>query len=57
MLDLVIRGHGSDYSPWEGSTILRGCGFVDNGRMVRDARDGQLVPRRIGGDVLNRPVC
>jgi len=55
----------SDYSPWEGwevrgwpvMTILRGQVLVDGGRLVRDARDGMLVPRKIGADLLHRPVC
>jgi dihydropyrimidinase len=57
--------HVSDYSPWEGwavqgwpvTTILRGKVMVDHGRLLGDTRDGRLVPRRISGDVLSRPVC
>jgi len=57
--------HVSDYSPWEGwpvqgwpvTTILRGKAMVENGRLLGDTRDGRLVPRRISGDVLSRPVC
>ena len=57
--------HVSDYSPWEGwavqgwpvTTILRGKVMVDHGRLLGDTRDGRLVPRRISGDVLARPVC
>jgi dihydropyrimidinase len=57
--------HVSDYSPWEGwpvqgwpvTTILRGKVMVDQGRLLGDARDGRLIPRRISGDVLSRPVC
>jgi dihydropyrimidinase len=57
--------HVSDYSPWEGwqiqgwpvATILRGKVMVENGRLLGDTRDGRLVPRRISGDVLSRPVC
>jgi dihydropyrimidinase len=57
--------HVSDYSPWEGwpvqgwpvTTILRGKVMVENGRLLGDTRDGRLVPRRISGDVLGRPVC
>jgi dihydropyrimidinase len=56
--------HVSDYSPWEGwtiqgwpvTTILRGKVMVENGRLLGDTRDGRLVPRRISGDVLGRPV-
>jgi len=57
--------HVSDYSPWEGwpiqgwpvTTILRGKVMVEGGRLLGDTRDGRLVPRRISGDVLSRPVC
>src|SRR5438132_1323178 len=57
--------HVSDYSPWEGwpiqgwpvTTILRGRVIVENGRLASDARDGKLVPRRIGPEVLRRPAC
>jgi dihydropyrimidinase len=57
--------HVSDYSPWEGweilgwpvTTILRGKVLVEGGRLVRDARDGQLVPRKIGNEVLAGPAC
>jgi dihydropyrimidinase len=55
----------SDYSPWEGweilgwpvTTVLRGKVLVEGGRLTRDARDGQLVPRKISGEVLGRPAC
>ncbi len=57
--------HVSDYSPWEGwavegwpvTTIRRGRVVVERGRLLADARDGRLLPRRIAGDVLARPVC
>jgi dihydropyrimidinase len=57
--------HVSDYSPWEGweilgwpvTTVLRGKVLVEGGRLVRDARDGQLVSRKISNEVLGRPVC
>jgi dihydropyrimidinase len=57
--------HVSDYSPWEGweilgwpvTTVLRGKVLVEGGRLVRDARDGQLVPRKISNEVLGRPAC
>jgi dihydropyrimidinase len=57
--------HVSDYSPWEGwnvtgwpvTTILRGKVVVDGGTLHGDLRDGQLIPRRIAGDVLSRPVA
>ena len=57
--------HVSDYSPWEGwpvhgwpvTTILRGKVVVADGKLYGDLRDGQLVRRRISGDVLSRPVA
>lgn len=57
--------HVSDYSPWEGwevrgwpvTTILRGRVIVEGGRLVRDTRDGQLVPRKISAEILHRPAC
>jgi len=57
--------HVSDYSPWEGwdvrgwpvTTLLRGKVIVENGRLHGDARDGQLVKRKIDGAVLRRPAC
>ncbi len=57
--------HVSDYSPWEGweargwpvTTVLRGRVVVAGGRLFGDTRDGQLVPRRISAEVLQRPVC
>ena len=57
--------HVSDYSPWEGwqvqgwpvTTILRGQVIVEGGRLVRDARDGQLMQRKISAEVLQRPAC
>ena len=57
--------HVSDYSPWEGwtvsgwptTTILRGKVVVDGGTLYGDPKDGQLVKRRIAGDVLSRPVA
>jgi dihydropyrimidinase len=57
--------HVSDYSPWEGwnvqgwpgTTVLRGKVIVEGGKLLGDPRDGQLVPRRIAGDVLSRPVA
>ena len=56
--------HVSDYSPWEGwevrgwpvLTILRGKVLVENGRLAGDF-DGALIPRKIDGAVLCRPVC
>jgi dihydropyrimidinase len=57
--------HVSDYSPWEGwevqgwpvTTVLRGTVLVEDGRLVADRRGGQLLPRKIDGTVLSRPVC
>ena len=57
--------HVSDYSPWEGwnvtgwpvTTILRGKVVVEGGKLHGDLKDGQLVKRRIAGDVLSRPVA
>ena len=57
--------HVSDYSPWEGwavegwpvTTILRGKVVVDQGRLLGDTRDGRLVRRKIGAEVLRRPIC
>jgi dihydropyrimidinase len=57
--------HVSDYSPWVGwevqgwpmTTLLRGTVLVENGQLVADRRGGQLIPRKIDGAVLNRPVC
>jgi dihydropyrimidinase len=57
--------HVSDYSPWEGwpvtgwpvTTILRGKVVVADGKLLGDPNDGQLVKRRIAGDVLSRPVA
>jgi len=57
--------HVSDYSPWEGwnvlgwpvTTVLRGKVIVDGGKLYGDPNDGQLVKRRIAGDVLSRPVA
>jgi hypothetical protein len=39
------------------TTVLRGKVVVDGGKLYGDPRDGQLVPRRIAGDVLSRPVA
>jgi dihydropyrimidinase len=57
--------HVSDYSPWEGwdvqgwpvTTILRGKVIVEGGKLYGDLNDGQLLKRRISGDVLGRPVA
>jgi dihydropyrimidinase len=57
--------HVSDYSPWEGwnvlgwpvTTILRGKVIVADGKLHGTPNDGQLVKRRIAGDVLSRPVA
>ena len=60
MADLHLR----DYSPWEGwevsgwptTVILRGKVMVDNGQLLGDPNDGQLVRRRIDPAVLQRPA-
>jgi hypothetical protein len=39
------------------TTVLRGTVLVENGRLVGDRRGGQLLPRKIDGTVLSRPVC
>ena len=60
-----FANHSWFVNPWEGwavqgwpvTTILRGKVMVDGGRLLGDTRDGRLVPRRISGDVLSRPVC
>jgi dihydropyrimidinase len=60
MDDLHLR----DYSPWEGwevkgwptTVILRGKVMVDNGQLLGDPGDGQLVSRRIDPAVLQRPA-
>ncbi len=57
--------HIGDYSIWEGweisgwptTTILRGKVVVENGQFSGTAGSGQLIPRKIDQDVLNRPAC
>ena len=57
--------HIGDYSVWEGweingwpvTTILRGKVAVDNGQFFANLGDGQLIPRKIDPDILNRPAC
>tara|TARA_Y100000588_G_scaffold165946_1_gene179947 strand:- start:4431 stop:5882 length:1452 start_codon:yes stop_codon:yes gene_type:complete len=59
MADLHVR----DYSPWEGwdiqgwptTVMLRGKIMVDNGQLLGDANDGQLILRKIDQSVLQRP--
>ena len=56
--------HLGDYSVWEGweingwpvTTILRGKVVVEDGRFFGELRDGQLIPRKIDGEILNRPA-
>jgi dihydropyrimidinase len=56
--------HVSDYSPWEGwqvrgwpaTTILRGKVIVEDGRLIGQLGDGQLIPRKLEAAVLQRPV-
>ncbi len=60
MDDLHLR----DYSPWEGwevsgwptTVTLRGKVMVDDGQLLGDPNDGQLVRRRIDPAVLQRPA-
>ena len=57
--------HIGDYSIWEGwevqgwptTTILRGKVVVENGEFHGSLGEGQLIPRKIGGDILVRPAC
>ena len=57
--------HIGDYSIWEGwevqgwptTTILRGKVVVENGEFHGTLGEGQLTPRKIGGDILVRPAC
>ncbi len=57
--------HIGDYSVWEGrdiigwpvTTILRGKVVVENGQFHGAGGGGQLIPRKIDQDVLNRPAC
>ncbi|MCH8801164.1 MAG: amidohydrolase family protein, partial [Chloroflexi bacterium] len=60
MSDLHVR----DYSPWEGwevegwptTVILRGKIMVDNGELLGDGDDGQLILRKVDQSVLQRPA-
>ena len=60
MDDLHLR----DYSPWEGweiegwptTVMLRGKVMVDEGRLLGEPTDGQLVFRKIDSSVLQRPA-
>ena len=57
--------HIGDYSIWEGweiqgwpaTTILRGKVVVEDGQFLGTLGDGQLIPRKIDQDILNRPAC
>ena len=57
--------HIGDYSVWEGrdivgwpvTTILRGKVVVENGQFHGTDGSGQVIPRKIDRDVLNRPAC
>ena len=57
--------HIGDYSIWEGwdivgwpvTTIMRGKVVVDNGQFSGVLGDGQLIPRKIGADIVSRPAC
>jgi dihydropyrimidinase len=56
--------HVSDYSPWEGweirgwpaTTILRGKVIVEDGQLLGNLGDGQLIPRKIDPVILRRPA-
>jgi len=60
MDDLHLR----DYSPWEGwevegwptTVMLRGKLMVDQGKLLGQPSDGQLIPRKIDPAVLRRPA-
>jgi dihydropyrimidinase len=60
MDDLHLR----DYSPWEGwevegwptTVMLRGKLMVDQGKLLGQPTDGQLIPRKIDPAVLRRPA-
>ncbi len=60
MEDLHVR----DYSPWEGwqvrgwptTVILRGKIMVENGKLLGEPTQGQLIPRKIDASVLQRPA-
>ncbi len=60
MDDLHVR----DYSPWEGwevegwptTVMLRGKLMVDQGKLLGQPTDGQLIPRKIDPAVLRRPA-
>ena len=57
--------HIGAYSIWEGwevnawpvTTILRGKVVMDQGQFSGVLGDGQLIPRKIDPDILNRPAC
>jgi dihydropyrimidinase len=57
--------HLVDYSIWEGwpitgwpvTTILRGKVMVENGALLGQPGDGQLIHREIDPTVLSSPVC
>ena len=60
----AARLHETDYTPWEGYeaaawptlTVLRGKVMMRDGDFLGDLRDGQLLKRKVGADVLSRPV-
>jgi dihydropyrimidinase len=60
MSDLHVR----DFSPWEGwevegwptTVILRGKIMVDNGQLLGDSNDGQMILRKVDQSVLQRPA-
>jgi dihydropyrimidinase len=60
MSDLHVR----DYSPWEGwevtgwptTVILRGKIMVENGELIGDGNDGQMILRKVDQSILQRPT-
>ena len=60
MSDLHVR----DYSPWEGwevagwptTVILRGKIMGENGELLGDGNDGQLILRKVDQSILQRPT-
>ena len=58
--------HGTDYSVWDGweiggwpvMSILRGKVVVEDGKLLGDVRDGQLIGnRKTAPEILNGPAC
>ena len=57
--------HITDYSIWEDfeiegwpvMTILRGAVAVEDGALTATLGGGQFLPRKVGTEVANKPVC